>query len=910
MHMSRVGIAVCELSNFGDGQIKVEISWLGNINKYIRFAGKSEQFRKTIYSAGLEKASPAQETAMKTENILKSKAICLIMMAFLLVSCNRGGHGLIVDRPVGPETVSENNDAQFSITANNDPGITYAWACDPASAGTWANQTSAAATFHAGYVTEDTKVKIRVTVNSDKGQPLVREIEITIKNVGVEQPPIAKAKADPNLQSVGSPVQFSDDGSSDTDGGSIVKFEWDFTNDGGADAEGSSAEHVYNSPGTYQVQMRVTDDEGETDMLDEPLEIVIIPAPDNPVDITPWWLNFSGNDLCIDGTNAYAPAGANGLLIFDITDAANPVLLNRVDIPGGADFLAVSEGNACVTDGDSTLNIIDIDPPGSAYIAGSVDGMDNAGKLAVSGGYAYVGDSGNLRIIDIDPPGSAYIVASVETTCGVCDVTVSNGFAYVASYHTFYDYDFDEYYNVGSLDIIDVDPPDSAYLVNSVYIGGGGYCVAVSEGYAYVAEGSLEIVDIDPPDSAYVVDSINTPGYAVGVAVSDGYAYVADSDSGLQIVDIDPLDSACIVNSVDTPGSAISVSASGSYAYIRDSSSRLLGGNRIIDIDPPESAWIVNSVDTMYNPTCDIIISDGFAFSYTSDWVICGYRMGETLYSTKGYLDLIDIDKLMADLGNPDLSQIVSSIELYGSPYGLTMSNGYAYMSVSVYNECDRFSGTYQGIYEITPPDQLESVGGMEIPGDGGMVAVSGGYAYIADGEFGLDIVDIDPPDSSFIVKAVDTPGNAYYVTVSGGYAYVADDTPGLLIIDIDPPALAHIAGSVDGCDGASAVSGGYAYVADNESGLQVIDIDPPESAYIVKSVDTPGDANEVVVSGCYAYVADGSSGLQIIDINQPESAYIVSSVDTPGEADEVVVSGSYAYIADCGGGLRIIKLW
>ncbi|RJP23130.1 MAG: hypothetical protein C4520_06870, partial [Candidatus Abyssobacteria bacterium SURF_5] len=54
-------------------------------------------------------------------------------------------------------------------------------------------------------------------------------------------------------------------------------------------------------------------------------------------------------------------------------------------------------------------------------------------------------------------------------------------------------------------------------------------------------------------------------------------------------------------------------------------------------------------------------------------------------------------------------------------------------------------------------------------------VAVSGSYAYIADGAVGLRIVDVTDPTSPFVAGSIDTPGYAQSVAVSGSYAYIAD---------------------------------------------------------------------------------------------------------------------------------------
>ncbi|MCX6647663.1 MAG: PKD domain-containing protein [bacterium] len=87
--------------------------------------------------------------------------------------------------------------------------------------------------------------------------------------------PVAIAKADPNPQFENYPVSLSGSDSYDPDGGTIQLFEWDWNNDGTYEETGEEIEHAWNEVGTYYVQLRVTDEEGQTDTLEELLEINI-----------------------------------------------------------------------------------------------------------------------------------------------------------------------------------------------------------------------------------------------------------------------------------------------------------------------------------------------------------------------------------------------------------------------------------------------------------------------------------------------------------------------------------------------------------------------------------------------------------------------------------------------------------
>jgi hypothetical protein len=102
-------------------------------------------------------------------------------------------------------------------------------------------------------------------------------------------------------------------------------------------------------------------------------------------------------------------------------------------------------------------------------------------------------------------------------------------------------------------------------------------------------------------------------------------------------------------------------------------------------------------------------------------------------------------------------------------------------------------------------------------------------------------------------------------VAVSGSYAYVADGG-GLRVIDIstrsDPREVGHY-NTPTWAEGV-AVLGSHAYATDKEEGLRVVDISNPSNPTEVGYYDTPGSADGVAISGSYAYVADGESGLQI----------------------------------------------
>ncbi|MBM3236794.1 hypothetical protein FJZ31_10930 [Candidatus Poribacteria bacterium] len=93
-------------------------------------------------------------------------------------------------------------------------------------------------------------------------------------------------------------------------------------------------------------------------------------------------------------------------------------------------------------------------------------------------------------------------------------------------------------------------------------------------------------------------------------------------------------------------------------------------------------------------------------------------------------------------------------------------------------------AGVYLLILDITDKSVPALLGSVQLPG---MVyygiAVSGGYAYIADGNTGLRVVDVSNPSIPIEKGYYDTPGYAYGVAIANNLIYVADDDGGMSIL-------------------------------------------------------------------------------------------------------------------------------
>ena len=97
----------------------------------------------------------------------------------------------------------------------------------------------------------------------------IRRIQYSAAN----QPPVAHATASPTSGSAPLTVNLDATGSSDPDG-DVLSYAWDLDGDGAYDdSTAPKPTHAYDTPGTYSVQLKVTDGRGAFNTLDQPLTI-------------------------------------------------------------------------------------------------------------------------------------------------------------------------------------------------------------------------------------------------------------------------------------------------------------------------------------------------------------------------------------------------------------------------------------------------------------------------------------------------------------------------------------------------------------------------------------------------------------------------------------------------------------
>lgn len=190
-------------------------------------------------------------------------------------------------------------------------------------------------------------------------------------------------------------------------------------------------------------------------------------------------------------------------------------------------------------------------------------------------------------------------------------------------------------------------------------------------------------------------------------------------------------------------------------------------------------------------------------------------------------------------------------------------------------------------------------------------VFVSGGYAYVADIEGGLQIVDVSDPTDPGLAGEYVTTQDAYDIFVQDNLAFLATDCGGgVRVFDVSDPADPDPAAKIADCTPCVFAHGDYAYMVDGVSSLfYVIDVSDLSDPRLEGSCMVPPGLSDLYVLGDYVYMACNSSGLRVIDISNPSHPVVVGICDEISYALRVHVVGDYAYVADRDVGLQIVDV-
>jgi hypothetical protein len=265
----------------------------------------------------------------------------------------------------------------------------------------------------------------------------------------------------------------------------------------------------------------------------------------------------------------------------------------------------------------------------------------------------------------------------------------------------------------------------------------------------------------------------------------------------------------------------------------------------------------------------------------------------------------------LIDISDPLLPYEVSTYDVsegsYAGIYGFFALDNYIYfISESLSNRpfivldiSNPASPTKISQYDLPAPSDRQFVFDYDI-------YVSGNYAYIACGEYGLIILDVSNPASPTKIKEFATLGYAAKVLVSGNYAYVSNESKDISfndyeiinISDVNNPFRVGESNTSGTFSYNLYVSSNYLYTVHSVD-INTFDISISSSPKLIDNYRTEEIAHRISKSENYIYVANDGYGLRVLDVTISSLPVEVGSYNVPGYAETISIKGDYAYVTE-----------
>ena len=223
--------------------------------------------------------------------------------------------------------------------------------------------------------------------------------------------------------------------------------------------------------------------------------------------------------------------------------------------------------------------------------------------------------------------------------------------------------------------------------------------------------------------------------------------------------------------------------------------------------------------------------------------------------------------------------------------------------------------------YDVTDPDGMTSFETGTTAVFGNRVCVQEAddpqvpyIVYLAESWKGVRIFESIPAQPGILAYNgvfAGTNGYAEGVDVKDGYAYVADDEMGLAVLDARVLDLGSVV-LVSWCDSPGEaldvdIEGDYAYVADGYQGLAIFAIDGAETPERIAQLDLDGKCRAVAVRDDLAVLCAQGGGVHFVDISNPRDPVFLGRVLTGYAMDLTISREGYVLVVDRQEGLIIL---
>ncbi|MGM0424633.1 MAG: LVIVD repeat-containing protein [Thermodesulfobacteriota bacterium] len=189
---------------------------------------------------------------------------------------------------------------------------------------------------------------------------------------------------------------------------------------------------------------------------------------------------------------------------------------------------------------------------------------------------------------------------------------------------------------------------------------------------------------------------------------------------------------------------------------------------------------------------------------------------------------------------------------------------------------------------------------------------LQGTGALLAQNQSGLSLLGLQDPGKPSMQSCFKTPGSVKDMAYTQGYAYLADSEQGLLVIDVrDPLACKQVSSYGKLQDQVKQISawGNLLLVDLARSGLSVMDISDPARPRMIVALEDPILIKDLLLAQGYAYIVGSNGSLHVFDLQDPAQPFRTALLPLQTSPLQLGIAQDRLYLTTRQGRMHILDI-
>lgn len=554
------------------------------------------------------------------------------------------------------------------------------------------------------------------------------------------------------------------------------------------------------------------------------------------------------------------------------------------------------------------VNIVDVSDSSNPVLLCSFAKEEDVFSLFVKDDILFIGKEAGLEIIDVSTPTNPVSIKEL-LIYDVTDIKIIGNFAYILDYTGhFYTYDISNLNDPEMVDWLEFD-----WYVSAMDIEEDILCISNRTGGFYLYNHS------DPTNLTLINKYSTDAKYVFDISIEEGYIYQQD-DLDFLICNITDLENISLIKKYEPEEYTVhNIEVVEDIAFIADNYQGIV----ILNVSNKLNAELISVYGNLRGSSEFYLQNNKIYTNNVNGYVdIIDYSDLEDLIllgqiNTKGYAFDIEVNEGIAYLANG-----LGGLEIidFSNNKNETIGNyrdGTSYNTITLYENFAFICSNYDimKIIDITDPSNPTKV--AEYDSDNmfltySKTAIQGSKVYIAGGEGGVEVIDISVISNPTKVGSFVTDICALDIYINGKYAFVADENYGLSILDIGNPSHPTLVTRL-----IPEFPVGECIAVDEEEdilfltnfrGFLIIDISDPYNPRTLGSYSETLLVKSIEYENDLAYIVVSTSMLRIIDCSDVANLQVVGFTQDIYDFYGLNIDNGLLYAAKGYGGVKVYQ--